>query len=40
MKCITKRQGEEEYPTNNRKEANWIDHILRHVTEGYIEEGI
>jgi hypothetical protein len=33
-------EGKEEYPTNNNKEAKWIDHILRHVIEGNIEGGI
>jgi hypothetical protein len=40
MKSITKSQGREEYPTNNKKrKANWIVHVLRrnyllqHVTE-------
>jgi hypothetical protein len=40
MKRIAGIEGGEEYPTNNKQEAKWIDHILRHVIEGNIEEWI
>ena len=42
---ITKSQGGEEYPTNNKQKEGRIGHILRrngllkHVTEGTIREG-
>ena len=47
LRCITKRQGGNEYPTHKKKkEGSWIGHILcgncllEHVTEGKIEERI
>jgi hypothetical protein len=45
LRSITKNQGEEECPINN-KNYNWIGHILlrncllKHVTEGMIERKI